>query len=175
MTRTVRASRGEILRAVSAAADTRLDGRLPVDVEGVGEVFADERELLGALQLRWHTRLSGRIERELVHQPLDLEAAVITAWQRTAEELPGARAVLDHHREQPGDVPMAEAVATATAKEHALLAMAAGRAGMADRHAAEAGGAIERRARDTHRPTRREPRPESHGGLLGRIRAVLAA
>ena len=34
-----------------------------MDVEGVGEAFADELDLLGALQLRWHTRLAGHIER----------------------------------------------------------------------------------------------------------------
>ncbi len=82
-------NRGEILRAVTATADARLDGLLPMDVPGVSETFADELDLLGALQLRWHTRLAGRIERELMRQPMDLEQAVVTAWQATADELPG--------------------------------------------------------------------------------------
>ena len=82
-------SRGEILRSVTEAADARLDGRLPLDVEGVEDVFDDELDLLGALQLTWHTRLAGRIDRALMNQPLDLDAAVIDAWRATAEELPG--------------------------------------------------------------------------------------
>ena len=53
--------RGEVLRGVIDAADTRRDGLLPTDVPGVPETFDDELALLGALQLRWHTRLSGRL------------------------------------------------------------------------------------------------------------------
>ena len=34
--------RGEILRAVIAAADPRRDGLLPMDVDGVAETFGDE-------------------------------------------------------------------------------------------------------------------------------------
>ena len=52
-------------------------------------------------------------------QPLDLEQAVITAWRATADELPGVRAIVDHHRDHPLDDAMAEAMAVATAKEHA--------------------------------------------------------
>ncbi len=140
-------SRGEILRDVSSTADTRADGSLPWDVEGAERVFADELDLLGALQLRWHTRLAGRIERELGSQPLDLEAAVVTAWRATARELPGIRAVLDRHREQPLDGQMAEAMAVATTKERELLAVMAGRAGLGDPAAAEVGAEIEARAR----------------------------
>jgi hypothetical protein len=114
MTWTALKSRGEILRDVSAAADQRRDGTLPLDVDGAREAFRDELDLVGALQLRWHTRLSGRIERELVQQPLDLEQAVIDAWRATAEELPGIRAVVDHHREHPLDDAMAQALAVAT-------------------------------------------------------------
>ena len=94
-------NRGEILRTVIHAADERLDGALPLDLDGVRETFADELDLLGALQLKWHTRLSGRIERELMSQPMDLEAAVVSAWHRTADELPGVRAILDRHRPAP--------------------------------------------------------------------------
>ena len=82
MTWTAFRTRGEILRDVSATADTRADGTLPWDVEGVERVFADELDLLGALQLRWHTRLAGRIERELSSQPLDLETAVVVLEQQ---------------------------------------------------------------------------------------------
>ncbi|QZY28392.1 hypothetical protein [Nocardioides coralli] len=169
-------SRGEILRDVTTTADARRDGLLPLDVEGVRASFRDELELLGALQLRWHTRLSGRIERELASQPLDLEQAVVTAWQATADELPGIRAILDHYRDQPVDAAMAEAMRTATAKEHTLLAVMAGRAGLGDAGAPRVGAAIEERARDGYRP----PRPRKGGehaapGLVDRLRAVLAA
>jgi hypothetical protein len=148
MTWTAFRTRGEILRDVSNAADTRADGTLPWDVEGVERVFADELDLLGALQLRWHTRLSGRIERELSSQPLDLEAAVVTAWRATARELPGIRAIIDRHREQPLDPQMAEAMSVAAAKERELLAVMAGRAGLGDARAAEVGAEIEARARE---------------------------
>jgi hypothetical protein len=141
-------SRGEILRDVTAEADARHDGSLPWDVDGVRAAFVDELDLLGALQLRWHTRLAGRIERELTGQPLDLEHAVITAWRDTARELPGIRAVVDRHRTRPLDRDMAEAMATATTKEHELLAVMAGRATLADPRAARVGAEIEARARD---------------------------
>ena len=95
--------RGEILRTVTRVADERLDGALPMDVTGVRETF-DAHTLLGALQLRWHTRLAGRVERELMYQPMDLESAVVRAWHSTADELPGVRAILDHYREQQGRV-----------------------------------------------------------------------
>lgn len=141
-------SRGEILRDVTTVADDRRDGALPWDVAGVPAAFADELDLLGALQLRWHTRLAGRIERELMGQPLDLELAVVTAWRATAHELPGIRAVVDRHREEPLDREMAGAMATATAKEHELLAVMAGRATLDDPRAARVGAEIEARARD---------------------------
>ena len=73
--------RGDVLRDVIAAADQRRDGTLPRDVDGVSATFADDLDLLGALQLKWHTRLAGRIEREQMHQPMDLQAAVVRAWQ----------------------------------------------------------------------------------------------
>lgn len=170
--------RGAILRAVTAVADTRLDGRLPMDVDGVAETFGDELSLLSALQLRWHTRLSGRIERELMTQPLDLERAVITAWQATADELPGTLAILDHHRAQPRGEAMAEAMRKSGAKERTMLAMMAGRSSVPDDAAARVGARIERHARDTHRPrSTRAARAteEAEHGLLGRIKAVVAA
>ena len=127
MTWTALTSRGEILRTVSAVADERRDGALPTDVDGVAETFRDELDLLGALQLRWYTRLAGRIDHQLAEQPLDLEAAVVGAWRATADELPGIRAVLDHHREHPLDAEMHRAMTVATRKERERLAMMSGR------------------------------------------------
>ena len=172
-------SRGEILRAVTAAADARLDGRLPLDVDGVERVFEDEIDLLGALQLRWHTRLAGRIDRALMTQPMDLEAAVIEAWRATAEELPGIRLVLDHHREHPLDERMADVMDAAAAKEQAVLAVMAGRAGTDSTAAASVGAVLESRARAGRRPVRRQPRSQTTSrrapGLIDRLRAALAA
>lgn len=176
MTWTTFRSRGEILRDVTEAADLRRDGQLPLDVDGVHERFADELDLLGALQLRWHTRLAGRIERELADQPLDLEQAVVSAWQATAEQLPGIRAILDHRRDHPSDGRTAAAMRIATAKEHAMLAVSAGRADGASPGAARVGAALEQRARSTRRtPVASRPGAHAAPGLLHRLKAVLAA
>jgi hypothetical protein len=167
--------RGEVLRTVTLTADHRRDGLLPMDVAGVSETFGDELTLLGALQLRWHTRLSGHIERELLGQPMDLEDAVIAAWHATAAELPGTRAILDHYRAEPLDEPMATAMATSAAKERVLIAGMAGRAGARTEDTAEAGRLIEEHARDTYRAPRVQSTGHRGSGLLDRLRAALAA
>ena len=113
--------RGAVLRDVLTAADARRDGVLPMDVPGVRETFGDELTLLGALQLRWHTRLAGRIEGEIMRHPDEQEAAALDAWQQTAAELPGVRAIIDHYTEDPLDDTMARATRIAAAKERALL------------------------------------------------------
>jgi hypothetical protein len=100
MTWTTFHRRADVLRDVIAAVDARADGRLPMDLPGVVPAFGDELTLLGALQLRWHTRLSGRIERELDLAPNDPEAAIAAARTETARELPGVRAVLDRYGER---------------------------------------------------------------------------
>ena len=153
MTWTTFHHRGEVLRAVTEAADTRRDGLLPMDVTGVRDTFGDELTLLGALQLRWHTRLSGHLERGLLDQPDDLERAAVAAWHATADELPGIRLVLDHYRAEPLDGPMATACATAAAKERVLLAANAGRAGARTEDTVAAGLELEERARVTYRGT----------------------
>src|SRR6476469_8450597 len=88
-------SRGETLRAVVDTVNATRDGILPMQVPGVTENFADELDLVGALLLKWHARLSGNIERALMLEPMDLEAAVASAWRTTAEQLPGVRLVVD--------------------------------------------------------------------------------
>lgn len=65
--------RGEVPGAVVAAAVERGDGVLPTEVPGVTETFADELDLIGALQLKWHARLSGNSERAFVGEPVGLE------------------------------------------------------------------------------------------------------
>ena len=165
-------TRGEILSNVIAAADRRLDGRLPMDVEGVSTTFDDEFDLLTTLQLKWHTRLSGNLERQLFEQPMDLRAAAIAAWHATADEMRGVRAILDHYLDEPSDERMATAMRKAAAKEHLLLAVMAGLGSYADKLAIPAGRQIAEEARETYvhssivleRPT-----------LLRRLRSALAA
>jgi hypothetical protein len=171
--------RGDVLRDVIATADQRRDGVLPTDIDGVSATFADDRDLLAALQLKWHTRLAGRIEREQVSQPMNLRAAVVRAWHQTADELPGIRAILDEARLRPADEATAEIMRKAAAKEHVLMAVMAGEASAHDALAAAVGDRIEAEAKatwpsydvleapsddETERPT-----------LLGRLKAALAA
>jgi hypothetical protein len=173
--------RGDVLRVVTETADARRDGLLPMDVVGVRETFGDEVTLLGALQLRWHTRLSGHLERALLEQPEDLDAAVVTAWHATADDLPGTRLVLDHYRAAPRDEAMAFMLATSAAKERVLLAATAGRAGACTEDTVAAGLALEERARaayDWQPEEHSEPVPVTAGhgrGLLARIKAHVAA
>ncbi|MCW2819712.1 MAG: hypothetical protein JWR42_2499, partial [Marmoricola sp.] len=93
--------RSDVLRAVVDTLDARTgDPRhgaepLPWDLPGVAENFTDESDLLGALLLRWNARLGANLDRELAREPLDLPAAVVAAWARTAEEHPGIRRAAD--------------------------------------------------------------------------------
>ena len=135
--------------------------------------FRDELTLLGALTLRWHTRLAGRIERELSTQPMDLEGAVIDAWRATADELPGVLAILDHYRAEPLDDAMATAMTTSAGKEHVLLAVMAGRSSGGDAHAVHAGKMIAERAR-AGQPLQVTVTPAPIS-LVDRLRAVLHA
>lgn len=170
-------NRGETLRAVIATASVRRDGILPMDLDGVAETFADELDLLAALQLKWHTRLAGRIESRMAAQPLDLAEAVAGAWSEVAQEMAGVRLILDHYRAHPSDDAMARALAKADAKEHLFLAVMAGRSSLADDAARRVGAEIEERARTLHegRPAIVVEQPESRGSLLDRLRAVIAA
>jgi len=174
MTWTSHHRRGDVLREVIRTADTRLDGRLPMDVEGVTDTFGDELTLLGALQLRWHTRLAGHIERELAEQPLDIGNAVAIAWLATAGDMPGTRAIIDRHVAHPTSSEMARAIAVATGKEHELLALMAGRASAPGEAAQRVGREIELAARASYVPGA-APRSTSAPTLVQRLKAVLAA
>jgi hypothetical protein len=173
-------NRGEVLRSVIATAAVRRDGVLPMDVDGVAEKFRDELDLLSALQLKWHTRLAGHVERQLSTQPLDLQTRVILGWKAAADELPGVRLILDNYAANPLDDAMAVATAKATAKEHQYLAVMAGRSSLDDERAEPIGAAIEAAARDMHRGVTavivpQEDEVEERGSLIERLRAVLAA
>ncbi|GAB3030949.1 hypothetical protein GCM10011376_23950 [Nocardioides flavus (ex Wang et al. 2016)] len=174
MNRTSHPRRADVLREVTRTADSRLDGQLPMDVDGVAETFGDELTLLGSLQLRWHTRLAGHIERELAGEPLDLGNAVTIAWLRAAEDMPGIRAIIDHHVDHPASAEMARATAIATAKEHELLALMAGRASAPGEAAQRVGREIARAARASYVPGV-APRQVEAPSLVQRLKAVLAA
>lgn len=172
--------RGEVLRNVLAHAEAHRDGVLPMELPGVVETFGDELTLLGALQLRWHTRLAGAIERELMSQPLDLEAAVMTAWRTTAADLAGVRAILDAHTAQPGSEEIARMLDKAHRKDWTLMAAMAGKASPADKGAAAVGRAIEQKARAAYRPTPapatgRHASGQGRQSLLERFKAHLVA
>ncbi|MFL6155742.1 MAG: hypothetical protein ACJ72D_06625 [Marmoricola sp.] len=171
--------RGEILQTVIDVADARLDGKLPMDLRGVSEAFHDELDLIAALSLKWHARLSGNIERELMSQPLDLEAAITNAWRTTSTEAPGIRMIIDRYTESPSDPEMASALARAQEKEWLKLASAAGLANDESAAAARAGERVSTKARLG------VPAPVAAAAtnvdvadspsLVDRIRAVLAA
>jgi hypothetical protein len=139
--------RGEVLRAVVEVANARRDGVLPLELPGVAETFGDELSLIAALQLRWHTRLAGEIERALMEQPADLESAVLTAWRATATELAGVRQIIDAYTAHPTSQEMAEALRTAHRKDWTLMAVMAGRAGIGDARAEHVGRRLEEQAR----------------------------
>ncbi|WP_109509589.1 hypothetical protein [Nocardioides speluncae] len=167
-------SRGEVLREVIATANARRDGNLPLDVAGVTEKFDDDLALLGAMQLRWHTRLAGHIERHLMSQPMDLEAAVIAAWHTTYDELPGVRIIVDSYTSNPTDERMATAMRTAQSKERMLLGVMSGKSGLDEDVAARVGETIETKAREGLQSVQVEERT-TQVSILDRIRAALAA
>lgn len=177
-----RPRRAEVLRAVIAACDARRDAVLPTDVPGVAETFSDDLDLLGALQLRWHTRLAGRIEREQADQPEDLAGSVVRAWLAVADETPGVRVVLDMARLRPADERTRSAMTRATAKEHLLLAASAGRAAPSDLvRGARVGAALELRARSAWAGPYDAPGRRGDAGgsvparLWGRLRGLIPA
>lgn len=176
-----RPRRAEVLRRVMVAADRRRDAVLPTDVPGAQEAFADDLDLLGALQLRWYTRLASRIEAEQGRTPGDLTGAVERAWVGVADEMPGVRAVLDLGRLRTDDARLAAALRRATAKEHLLLAASAGWCGPHDlARGAALGERLEEAARRRWAGPQAAPRtPRADEGrtaaLLGRIRSLLPA
>jgi hypothetical protein len=171
--------RGEVLRTVIDEANHRLDGTLPMELPDVRDAFADELNLLAALQLRWHTRLSGRIERALLEEPSALEAAVIEAWRGTADELPGVREILDAHRANPSTPEIRAALEKAHRKDLVLLAAMAAKASTTDPPAVRVGQRIEDEARTTYDPTaaprHRGREKTTHASLLDRVKSRLVA
>lgn len=167
--------RGEILQTVIEAADARLDGQLPMNLPGVSEAFRDELDLIGALSIKWHARLSGNIERELMTQPMDLEGAITSAWRKTSAEAPGIRMIIDRYTESPSDPEMAVALTKAQEKEWLKLASAAGLASDESASAARAGARVSTKARAVPALVTTNLDVVDSPSLVDRIRAVLAA
>ncbi len=172
--------RSDVLRAVVDEANLRRDGALPMELPGVAETFRDELDLVATLQLRWHTRLAGHVERALMERPTDLESAVLVGWRAAAVELVGVRAILDAHTEHPPSAQMAAALERARRKEWMLLAAMAGLGSPRDSRAVLAGRKLEERARAGFEPQplappRHRAEQPAHGSLFGRLKARLAA
>lgn len=110
------------LRELLAIADRHADMTLTQLLDTVDpdrQAIKDETELLFELQMTWFQRLSGQLDRLVSEGSHSLELIAVTAWVNAAAELPGARALLDAHRDEP-------ALRKAFAKERAYLAASAG-------------------------------------------------
>lgn len=168
--------RGEILQTVIDTADARRDGVLPMDLPGVRETFRDELDLIAALSLKWHARLSGNIERALMAQPMDLEDAIVSAWRTSNDQAPGIRMIIDRYTESPSGPEMAVALTRAQEKEWLKLASAAGLASDESASAARAGQRVTTKAR-AGQPATATTTVDAvvTPSLVDRIRAVLAA
>lgn len=154
------------VRSAIAVIDRRRDGRLPWAEIDADRAFDSPTDLLLALQMRWHTRLAGHVDRLLDEQPMDLRGAVIEAWRAAAADLPGVRAVLDAHDDEP-------ALRPARAKELAYLASAAGLADLSDRAAVSVGRQLRT---DAQRSVALDPVPDHvPSGWVARVLQALAA
>lgn len=114
--------RKNALRELLAIADRQRDLTLTELLDTVDpgrESIKDETELLFELQMTWFQRLSGQLDRLIAEELHSPELIAVTAWVNAAAELPGARALLDAHREEP-------ALRKAVAKELSYLATSAG-------------------------------------------------
>lgn len=181
--------RGEVLRHVSDRLDQldlqdpeRTTGALEtaLDCAGVADTFADDVDLVGALLLRWHARLSAQLERALASQPRDLPGAVSRAWATASHDLPGLRRLVDEQRDAPSTEAMRRLVERARDKERAKLAWAAGLAAGEGSAAVAAGARLERAARDrlalrAGAPTPAPVATHTSATFVQRLRALIPA
>ena len=108
--------RRDVIDAVLATTGTIEDAF--TQVPDAAAVFADTDELLLALDHKWTQQLTARIGLALSETEGDRVDAVAAGWRRTVAENPALRRILD---ENSGGV-----LADATAREHRMLALAAG-------------------------------------------------
>lgn len=113
--------RKSALREVLALADRRHHHTADELLDALPEAraaFGDDLSLLFDVQMAWYQRLSGELDRTVLEGDSP-ETVAIEAWVATAAAMPGARRLLDAHRERPE-------LAKAFAKERTLLAVSAG-------------------------------------------------
>lgn len=162
--------RKNVLRELLAIADRRRDLTLTdlLDtVEGAHEAFPTPTDLLFELQMTWFQRLSGQMDRLLSDDASSPELVPVTAWVNAAADLPGARALLDAHRDEP-------ALSKAFTKELAFLAMSAG-VPVHDADLRVHGQRIQDTARSTATTAPAVQVDPSRMGLMARLRSVIAA
>jgi hypothetical protein len=162
--------RAHILREMLAIADRQPDITLATlldTVEGAREAFPTDTDALFELQMTWFRRLSGRMDQILSEGAESPELVPVTAWVSTAADLPGARALLDAHRDEP-------ALRKAFAKELGYLAMATG-VPVNDQELRVRGQRIVDAARSAVPDTVAGPADPSRPGLIARLRSVIAA
>lgn len=169
-----RLNRAGVLHDVIMEILSRKDGRIPVDIAGIDECFSGVEDLVGALMLRWHTRLIASLERGLLTEPEDRKEAVIEAWRHATWIYWGVRMVLDQLAEDPPNDVVARALQVTARNDWAAMAMAAGLASGFDEQATRVGHRLEleaRRRNEAEHSTGREPRPRT---LIGKLRKALA-
>lgn len=164
--------RKDALREVLAIADRRREETTATElldtVDGAKLAFANDIELLFDVQMSWHQRLSGQLDRTLSAGAEDLEHVVTNAWSDAAAEMPGARTLLDANATRPE-------LQKAFAKELEFLGRSAGIPGNHDDLIGH-GQRIKAAARqDVHFASVVPEIPDTPAGLLDRIRGALAA
>ncbi len=161
--------RKSVLREMLAIADRRPGTTLTElldTVDGAHEAFPAETDALFELQMTWFQRLSGQMDRLLSGEHESPDLVPVTAWVTTAAELPGARALLDAHLDEP-------ALRKAFAKELAYLAMSAGSVVGSD--LTTHGRRIQQAARERLAAEPVPPEDEARPGLITRLRNAIAA
>lgn len=168
--------RKSALREVLAAADRRRHDtadQLLDAVPGARDAFGDDLSLLLDVQMAWYQRLSGQLDRTVLEGDSP-ETVAIEAWVAAAADMPGARALLDAHRDRPE-------LAKAFAKERALLAVSAGVSswhpdlvGRGERIVARAQDQVVYPSVDSMPPLETDPQGRA-GAFISRLRNALAA
>jgi hypothetical protein len=162
--------RKESLREMLAIADRHRDVTLTELLDTVDPertAFADETALLFDLQMVWFQRLSGTMDRLVSEGTETPDLMAVTAWVDAAAQMPGARALLDAHGDEP-------ALAKAYAKELAFLATSAG-VPINHPDLARHGRRLLESARESAVEAPVSEPAEPNHGLMARLRSVIAA
>lgn len=148
---------------------------LALTTPGVPDTFTDEVDLVGALVLRWHTRLLARLDQAIEGPRGDLPGSVVEAWAGAARDQRGVRRLLDEQLATPSSPGLDALLRRAQQAEHARLAQAAGTAGTD----AAAGAGLELAARERLAQGLSSSGPYTASGtswaFVQRLRALVAA